>query len=139
MHHPIRVLFVCDGGSARSQMAEALLRTLGGKDFEVRSAGLEPEALNPLASKVMQEIGIPVAGQHVNHINDYEAIQFDYVITLCDQARDSCLAFPRDIDNLHWSCPDPTEAQGSEEKRLVAFRNARDHIRKQIEIWIPEA
>jgi len=57
--------------------------------------------LNPLASKVMQEIGIPVAGQHVNHINDYEAIQFDYVITLCDQARDSCLAFPRDIDNLH--------------------------------------
>lgn len=138
MHQPIRVLFVCDGGSSRSWMAEVLLRNLGGENFSVHSAGLEPEAVHPLATKAMQEIGMPVTEQTVKHINDYEETQFDYVIALCDQAMESCLAFPRDIENLHWECPNPLDVQGAEETQLDAFRVVRDQLQKRIKAWLSE-
>lgn len=139
MHHPLRVLFVCDGGSSRSWMAEVLLQSLSGKEFAVHSAGLEPEAVHPLAVKVMEEIGIPVTEKTVKHIDDYEEIQFDYVIALCEQATESCLAFPRDIENLHWECPNPLDVPGTEETQLAAFRAVRELLRKRIEAWLPEA
>ncbi len=142
MHSPTRVLFVCDGSAARSQMAEGLLRTLGGSGFEVHSAGLVPEGLHPLAIEVMKEIDIDISGQGVHHLNDFEEVQFDYVISLCDEARESCLAFPRDGHNLHWQSDDPTEApasgQASEEATLAAFRRTRDQLRQQIGQWLPE-
>ena len=138
MHHPIRVLFVCDGGSSRSWIAEVLLHNLGGENFAVHSAGLEPEAVHPLAVKVMEEIGMPITAKTVKHIDDYEEIQFDYVIALCDQATESCLAFPRDIENLHWDCPSPLDVPGTEETQLDAFRVVRDQLRKRIEAWLSE-
>src|SRR5574340_935576 len=95
-HYPVRVLFLCTGNSARSQMAEGLLRSMGGQDFEVRSAGLEPKELNPLAVKAMAESNIDISSQRSKHLNEYLDIQFDYVITVCDRARDSCPTFPRD-------------------------------------------
>jgi len=138
MHDPVRVLFICDGNSARSQMAEGLLRTIGGKGYEVYSAGLEAEGLNPVAVKVMQEIDIDISSQKFHHINDFEDLQFDYVITLCDQVKDSCLAFPRDIVNLHWECADPTEAHGSEVEVIKAYNQARDNIKQLLEAWLNE-
>lgn len=139
MHYPIRVLFLCDGSAYRSKIAEGLLRTMGGEDFDVHSAGLEPEEPNPLAVKIMKEINIDISGQRINHINDYEGTQFDYIITLCDQVKDSCLAFPSDIENIHWSCVDPAEFRGTDEERLLAFRQVRDDIQSQLKSWLPHA
>jgi arsenate reductase len=136
MHEAIRVLFVCDGGSARSRMAEAMLRAAGGDRFEVRSAGLEVEALSPLAAEVMHEIDINLTGTPTHLLNDFEDTQFDYVISLCDEAKASCLSFPRDAHNLHWTCPDPTLAQGTHQERLAAYRRARDDLKRQLESWL---
>lgn len=135
MHHPIQVLFVCDGGASRAVMAEALLHKLDAERFEAHSAGLEPQAPEAAAMAVMRESGIELPTAPGHHINDFEDKQFDYVITLCDEARESCLAFPRDGHNLHWSCPDPAQAQGGESERLNAYREAREHLRQQIEDW----
>ena len=105
MHTPVRILFVSDGGSARSRMAEALLRGMGGDHFEVHSAGIEAQALNPLAVEAMHEIGIETGSGATQALNDFEDLQFDYVISLCDEAKSACLSFPRDAHNLHWTCP----------------------------------
>ena len=129
MAHPLRVLFVCDGSVARSQMAAGLLRHLGGNDFEVYSAGLEAAAPQPQAIAAMQEIGIDIASLPTPHIDDYEALQFDYVISLCEEAKESCLAFPRDRENLHWQCDVPNSA--------VAYGQVRDQLRRRIEQWLP--
>jgi arsenate reductase len=129
MSQPLRVLFVCDGNAARSQMAAGLLRHLGGSAFEVYSAALEAAAPQPQAIAAMQEIGIDIAGQPTPHIDEYEALQFDYVISLCEEAKESCLAFPRDRENLHWQCDAPDPA--------AAFRLVRDQLRRQIEQWLP--
>ena len=137
MHYPVRVMFLCTGNSARSQMAEGLLRSMGGKDFEVYSAGLEPQGLNPLAVKAMAEINIDISGQRSKHLNEFQEIQFDYMITVCDRARESCPSFPRDSENIHWSYDDPVEAQGSEEDKLAVFRRVRKEISQRLSIWIP--
>lgn len=134
MHHPIRVLFVCDGGASRSLMAEALLRARADGRFEVHSAGLEPEAPATAAIETMREIGIELPASPVHHLNDFEQQQFDYLITLCDEAMESCIAFQRDGHNLHWSCPDPGEAAGTEEL-LDAYRALRDRLQRQIGEW----
>ena len=136
MHEPIRVLFLSEGNSARSQMAEALLRELGGERFDVRSAGLEPRSLHPLAVEVMAEIGIHIASQRSKHLNDYLDTQFDTIITLCDRTRESCPDFSRDSETLHWSYGDPAGAQGSEAERLAVFRRERDTLRQHIERWL---
>jgi len=137
MHYPIRVMFLCTANSARSQMAEGLLRAFGSKDFEVYSAGLEPKELNPLAVKVMAEIDIDISGQRSKHLNEYEEIQFDYMITVCDRARDSCPSFPRDGENIHWGYDDPAEVQGTAEEKLAVFRRVRNEIRQRLNVWIP--
>jgi len=136
MQVPIRVLFLSDGNAARSQMAEALLRSLGGVGFEVRSAGFEPLAVHALAVQAMREIGVDISGQRAKHFNEYLQDQFDYSITLCSHDRHFCPDFLHDIQTLHWVCDDPGEAGGTEAEKLAAYRRARDEIRAQIERWL---
>jgi arsenate reductase len=138
MHTPVRVLFVCDGGTARSRMAATLLRAAAGERFEVYSAGIEEEPLNPLAVDVMRETGSELENTPTPALNDFEEMQFDYVISLCDQAKTVCLSFPRDGHNLHWTITDPTLPGGSQLEQLAAYRQARDTLNKQVQAWVEE-
>ena len=122
MTAPIRVLFVCTGNSARSIMAEALLRRHGGDRFEVHSAGTEPRGVNPLTVRVLGEAGIDASWAHSKSVNGFLGQHFDYVITVCDQARQVCPVFPGAHESLHWDYEDPAEATGTEEERLRVFR-----------------
>ncbi len=136
MAYPIRVLFLCSGNSARSQMAEGLLRFYGGEDFEVSSAGLEPKGLNPLAVKAMAEIDIDISQQQSKHLDKFLGQQFDFIITVCDRARDNCPTFPGDSERIHWNYDDPVAVEGDEETRFVVFRRVRNEIRQRISIWV---
>ena len=137
MHTPIRVLFLSDSNSARTQMAEALLRSLGGNRYEAHSAGLdEPAPLHPLAIQVMAEVGLDISGQRSKHLNEYLDTQFDHVITLCDRARVACPDFARDGETLHWQVDDPAAAPGTDAERLAAFRRVRDELRRSLGGWI---
>lgn len=113
-------------------MAEGLLRDLAGNEFEVESAGTNPNRVNPLAIRVMAEIGIDVAGQHSKSVDEMMGKQFDYVITVCDRAREACPIFPDAATQLHWSFDDPAEAVGTEGQRLAVFRRVRDEIEERI-------
>jgi len=128
-----RVLFLCTHNSARSQMAEGLLRALGGEDFEVHSAGTIATRLRPEAIQVMAEVGVDIRGQISKTLDRYAGQAFDYVITVCDSANESCPAFPGARHRLHWSIQDPAAADGDEQARLAAFRKARDELRSQIQ------
>jgi arsenate reductase len=128
-----RVLFLCTHNSARSQMAEGLLRHLAGDRFEAYSAGTEATHVRPLAVRAMDEIGIDISGQESKTLNRYLGEPFDYVITVCDEANEACPFFPGAKNRLHWSFEDPAQATGSEEERLGIFRTARDKIRERIE------
>jgi arsenate reductase (thioredoxin) len=128
-----RVLFVCTHNSARSQMAEGLLRHLAGERFEAHSAGTEATHVRPLAIRAMDEIGIDVSGQESKTLDRYVGERFDYVITVCDEANDACPFFPGAKNRLHWSFEDPSQAEGSEEERLKVFQRVRDEIRERIE------
>lgn len=140
MHTPIRVLFLSDSNAARTQMAEGLLRSLGGARYEVHSAGLdEPAPLNPLAVQAMAEIGLDISGQRSKHLNDYLDTQFDYVITLCDRARVACPDFARDGETLHWQLDDLSATPGTDAESLAAFRRLRDELRSSLERWIAAA
>ncbi|HET7495703.1 MAG TPA: arsenate reductase ArsC [Candidatus Limnocylindrales bacterium] len=119
---PIRVLFVCTGNSARSLMAEAMLRRYGGDRFEVHSAGTEPLGVNPLTLRVLAERGIDASWARSKSVDEFRGQIFDYVITVCDQARQVCPVFPGDHASLHWGYDDPAEATGTEEERLAVFR-----------------
>jgi arsenate reductase len=119
---PIRVLFVCTGNSARSVMAEALLRHHGGDRFEVRSAGTEPKGVNPLTRRILAEAGIDASFARSKSVTEFLGQRFDYVVTVCDQARQSCPVFPGVHESLHWGYEDPAEATGTEEERLAVFR-----------------
>ena len=119
---PIRVLFVCTGNSARSIMAEALLRRHGGDRFEVHSAGTEPRGVNPLTLRVLAEAGIDASWARSKAVSEYLGQSFDYVVTVCDQARQACPVFPGVNEALHWGYEDPAEATGTEEERLAVFR-----------------
>lgn len=137
MHYPVRVLFLCTGNSARSQMAEALLRALGKEHFDVHSAGTNPQGLNPLAVKTMRELGIDISQQRSKDLGEFSGGEFDYIITVCDRARDNCPTFPGDVERIHWSFEDPALAEGSEEQRLKVFRRVCGEIRNRISIWSP--
>jgi arsenate reductase (thioredoxin) len=119
---PIRVLFVCTGNSARSIMAEALLRHHGGGEFEVHSAGTEPRGINPLTLKVLADAGIDASFARSKSVNEYLGQEFDYVVTVCDEARQVCPVFPGVHESLHWGYEDPAEATGTEEQMLAVFR-----------------
>jgi arsenate reductase len=120
---PIRVLVVCTGNSARSILAEALLRQHGGDDFEVQSAGTEPKGINPLTERVLDEAGIDHSWARSKSVTEFLSQTFDYVITVCDQARQVCPVFPGVHETLHWGYEDPAAVEGTEEERLAAFRS----------------
>ena len=134
-----KVLFVCSHNSARSQMAEGFLRHLGGDAFEAASAGTEPGELHPLAVDVMAEAGIDISGQRAKAVDDFVRQRFDYVITVCDDAREACPFFPGAARRLHWSLPDPSAASGSREERLSVFRAVRDEVRRRLEEFLEGA
>jgi arsenate reductase len=133
---PIRVLFLCTGNSARSQMAEGLLRALGGADFEVYSAGTDPQGLNPLAVEAMRESGIDISRQESKSLDRFLGRAFDYVITVCDRARDRCPTFPGDNERIHWGFDDPAAATGARDEQLAQFRRVRNEISERLRIWV---
>lgn len=128
-----KVLFLCTENSCRSQMAEGILRHLMGDKFEVFSAGTRPSVVNPVAIKVMAEIGIDISGHRSKSVEGFQGMNFDIVITTCDAARETCPVFPGKARRLHWSFSDPAEASGSESEILSAFRKVRDEIRQRIQ------
>lgn len=130
-----RVLFLCTHNSARSQIAEGLLRHMAGDRFEVVSAGTEKTRVHPLAIEAMREIGVDVSGQTSKTLDAFAGEQFDYVITVCDRANESCPMFPGHGRRIHWSFDDPSAAVGSDEQRLRAFRTVRDAIRQQLRLF----
>lgn len=132
----IRVLFLCTGNSARSQMAEHLLRALGGDRFEVFSAGIQPGGVHPLTIEVLAEAGIDASQAESKHLTRFLNQQFDYIITVCDKARDQCPTFPGDGRNIHWSFDDPAAASGGEDKQIKAFRRIYNEISNRLRIWI---
>ena len=127
-----RVLILCTGNSARSQMAEGLLRHIAGERFEVRSAGTKPSSVRPEAIDVMKEIGIDISGHRSKHVDEFAGEAFDYVLTVCDHANEVCPVYPGHTNRLHMSFDDPAAVQGSEQKRLEAFRRVRDQIRSYL-------
>ena len=135
---PTRVLFVCTGNSARSQIAEALLRQRGGETFEAHSAGSDPAGLNPLTVRVLAEDGIDAGAAESTHVDAYVGEPWDYVITVCDRARESCPVFPHAATQLHWSLEDPAAAEGDEAQRMAAFRATREEVHSRIDAFVGE-
>ncbi len=128
-----RVLFLCTHNSARSQMAEGLLRYLAGDRFEVTSAGTEATSVRPEAVAAMADLGIDISGQESKTLERYLGEPFDYVITVCDDANEACPVLPGAKSRLHWSFRDPSQATGTDEERLEVFRTVRDELRERIE------
>lgn len=124
-----RVLILCTGNSARSQMAEGLLCHDAGDRFDVFSAGVEPFPIRPEAIAVMREVGIDLSGHRSKHVNEFSGQRFDYVLTVCDHAREICPVFPGSASMIHHSFTDPGNFKGSEPERLARFRQIRDEIR----------
>jgi arsenate reductase (thioredoxin) len=133
MTEKARVLFLCTHNSARSQMAEGLLRHLAGDRFEAHSAGTEATHIRPLAIRAMDEIGVDISGQESKTLERYLGKPFDYVITVCDDANEACPFFPGAKSRLHWSLRDPSAAKGTEEERLAVFRSVRDALRDRVQ------
>ena len=125
-----KVLFLCTGNSARSQMAEGFLKYMAGDRFEVYSAGVKPTAVNPLAIKVMAEIGIDISKHKSKSVMEFIDQSFDYVITVCGNAQKTCPVFPGEHEKIHWDLEDPAAAEGSEEEKLDIFRKIRNEIKK---------
>ena len=136
----IKVLFLCSGNTARSQMAEAFLRKEAGGRFEVYSAGLEPGEIHSYVIQVMKEIGVDISGQYSKSFEEYMGeFHFDYIITVCDKFKKTCPSvFPDAGHILHWSFEDPVSFEGPEEERLNKFREIRDRIHESIKSWLKE-
>lgn len=128
-----KVLFLCTGNSARSQMAEGYLRHVANDRFEAMSAGIEPKGLNPMAVEAMAEIGIDISRQSSKDVVTLLGQHIPYVITVCDNARERCPIFPRSYKFLHWSFDDPATASGTREQKLAVFRRVRDEITRHID------
>jgi arsenate reductase len=127
-----RILFLCIHNSARSQMAEGLLRQLAGDRFDVFSAGIEAGTLRPEAVAAMKEIGVDISTQRSKSVDEYAGQPFDVVVTTCDEAREACPLFPGAKRMLHWNVPDPAAVDGDAGRRADAFRRARDMLRQKI-------
>jgi len=134
-----KVIFLCTGNSARSQMAEGLMNHLSHEEWKVQSAGIFPSYVHPLAIRVMEEIGIDISQQTSKSMNQFLNEVFDYIITLCDEAAQSCPTFPGQGKRLHWSFQDPAAAIGTIEERLAVFRRIRDEIKTKIEDFLKSA
>lgn len=133
---PQRVLILCTGNSARSQMAEGWLRYLGGASYQAFSAGTHPTTVNPLAIQVMAERGIDISDQRSKSVTEFIDQPFNYVITVCDRAAEECPVFPGTVQRLHWSFPDPAAVAGAEAERVRAFREVRDGLYFQFWYWL---
>jgi arsenate reductase (thioredoxin) len=131
-----RVLFVCTHNSARSQMAEGLLRALGGDRFEAASAGTEKTSVNPLAIQAMTERGIDISSHTSKTVDGLLRERWDYLVTVCDDANERCPFVPGIRTRLHWSFPDPSRATGTAEERLAVFRRVRDQIEARLSEWL---
>jgi len=136
---PLRVLFLCTGNSARSQMAEAILERLGGAGYDVESAGTEPKGVNPFTLRILREEGIDWSSATSKSVNQFRGRPFDYVITVCDRARQSCPVFPGADQSLHWDIADPAEVEGSDDDKAAAFRTAYADLRGRIEGFVRTA
>jgi arsenate reductase len=130
------VLILCTHNSARSQMAEGLLRSIAGDRFDVESAGTEATRVHPLAIRAMAELGIDLGGHTSKVVDRFLAEPWDYVITVCDSANEKCPIFPARTTRLHWSFPDPSQATGTEDERLAVFRDVRDRIAQRLREWV---
>ena len=136
----VKVLFLCTGNSARSQMAEAFLRKYGGEQFEAYSAGLEPKEIHPYTNRVMEEVGVSLSGRYSKHLKEYMGkVHFGYMITVCNEADKNCpTAFPGMGQRIHWSFEDPGAFEGTDEEKLAKFREVRDRIERRIKEWLIE-
>ena len=133
-----RILVLCTGNSCRSQMAEGWLRHFAKDKAEVYSAGIETHGVNPKAIQFMKEAGIDISRHTSNHINEYKQIDFDYIITVCDHAKENCPYFPANAERLHHNFSDPSKVKGSDEEIANAFRATRDEIRDYSKKFIEE-
>jgi arsenate reductase len=133
-----RVLIVCTGNSARSQMAEGFLRHEARDRFDVVSAGTDPGTLRPEAIQVMAEIAVDISSQRAKPLEEFLGQSFDYVITVCDKAREQCPAFPGETLHLHWPFDDPAKVHGAPEERLATFRKLRDKIHARVMVFLGE-
>ena len=131
-----RVLILCTGNSARSQMAEGLLRSIGGNLFEVFSAGTHPSVVNPHAVEAMLEQAIDISHHRSKSVDEFDGQDFDYVITVCDNANENCPVFPGHTKRIHWSFEDPAAASGSKEEKLKVFRRVRDEIAARLSEFV---
>lgn len=131
-----RVLILCTHNSARSQMAEALLRQIDAGRFEVHSAGTRATRVHPLAVRAMREVGADISGARSKSLEEFLGQRFDAVITVCDAANESCPVFPGAPHRIHWSFPDPSAATGTEEERYQAFASVRDAIGRELRAWV---
>ena len=134
---PLRAIFICTGNSARSQMAEALLRRDAGDRFEVVSAGVNPRPVHPMAIRAMAKVGIDISGATSKPVGMFLGQRFDYVITVCDRARATCPVFPGGTETLHWGVEDPAEATGTDDERQVAFDQALKELAMRIHTFLP--
>jgi arsenate reductase len=130
-----RVLILCTGNSARSQMAEGLLRHDAGERFEVESAGTNPSHVRTEAVAVMRELGIDISGHRSKHVDEFAGQRFDYVLTVCDNAKESCPIFPGTTTTINHNFEDPAALQGTEQERLALFRRVRDEIRQYLQLF----
>lgn len=136
MEQKTRILILCTGNSCRSQMAQGLFRHYSNGEIDAYSAGLDPKGVNPRAVTVMKELGIDISGHTSNHLEKYLNDQFDYVITVCDNANERCPVFPGAGTKLHWPFDDPAYATGTDEEILGEFRRVRDEIAAKIRTWL---
>jgi len=126
-----KILFLCTGNSCRSQMGEGFMRHMAGNKFEVFSAGVEPTQVNPYAIKVMAEAGIDISSHKSKSVNEFLEQEFDYVITVCNHAKQVCPIFSGQYEKIHWDIEDPANAKGSEQEKLAFFRKIRDEIKEK--------
>ena len=139
MNEKKRVLILCTGNSARSQMAEGLLRHDAADRFEVVSAGVEPTRVRPEAVELMNEIGIDISDHRSKSVDEFAGQEFDYVITVCDNANEHCPIFPGNTKRIHWSFDDPAAVEGDQDTRLKVFRRVRDEIRNRLRLFVAAA
>ena len=133
-----KILVLCTGNSCRSQIAEGYLRRFAGNKAEVYSAGVETHGVNPKAIQVMKEDGVDISQHTSNNVNEYRDIEFDYVITVCDNARERCPYFPSGAKKFHYNFPDPAKAKGTEKEVMKQFREVRDMIKSYSKNFVME-
>jgi ArsR family transcriptional regulator, arsenate/arsenite/antimonite-responsive transcriptional repressor / arsenate reductase (thioredoxin) len=137
VHYPLlRVLFICTHNSARSQMAEGILRARSAGQIEVFSAGTHPSGVHPLAVQVLAQMGIDISGQRSKNLDVFNGQSFDYVITVCDRARELCPVYPGDPVMIHWSIPDPVEVTGTDPERMQAFRSVAAQLATRVRYFL---